>query len=356
MIDLQAFSDEMTKIAASKWRRLLRAGKLGVEEIGQLTGSGLRNVTKEVEGLERGTHAVAKSHRIPILQYSGPGAKEEAVKALKSGDIREAIKKGLSAVEGAVAKNQAAAGGGAASRAGVIFIDNTPGTPLTVGLKGEDARAAMAFAKRHELMEALGTRKTLKSLLSPAGLLGLKKIPLHGWNVPASKEYMKRAPKKVLEEVMPRLQAQQEAMDQMAEGLQQFTATQIAPMGAVAKVVKRLGQKARGLPGARKLESVGARVENTIKTYPERLDKILSVNKPLSDGRISLGQHVSPMPVVEESRHLSMMPKALQDHMKKIRERGESPLLRRLGIEYGNEPTKSQQKAVMKAWEAGKLK
>jgi len=170
---LDGFFGELEKIAAAKWRTMLRLGELGPAEIARLQNASrpgnqgkLLDYAREIAGLERGNTALSKAVGIPIQGVSARQALKDVV-----GGVRKAVKgepKPFSELRHQVLGGMLARMGGGARNVpglGRVYVQKGVGH-IGKGLKGQDSRAMTAAASRHELDEVRAGRKWSDRFLS----------------------------------------------------------------------------------------------------------------------------------------------------------------------------------------------
>lgn len=203
---LIGFSDEFEKLAAPRWKKMLRAGKL--DEVHKnilrrlrvsdpamesLRGSGMvreraahaadpkvfrkafqqstgqvpstaLNYSKEIAGLERGSEAIAKKKGIRIIEGSFPKAMRQADRAreaLRKGDLRGVTSHGKAALTEGIGSLSTVGGGGLAIPFGkkptILLNPLTNAIAVSAGaIPGTRARKGiLAVTKRHEVNEQL---------------------------------------------------------------------------------------------------------------------------------------------------------------------------------------------------------
>lgn len=365
----RAFSDELEKIAASKWRKMLRAGSLGADDVARLQnaerrgGGKLLDYGREVRGIDTGTDELIRKHKIPFHTVDH-AAEAEAKAALKKGDLKTAVRRGLDARKSKKVKKITDKYGGGASLRGKVYYD-PEGSALLNKARAEAAeqgrtlspteeQAHRAILKRHEIRETLEGRRILGKELNPraaAESMAMLRTPGRiGWKVPGTQEISKTAPQSMQDAAAAARTRGKKIQEAVRQGMDP-TADSAVRAG---KAIERAGQKAQdmGLPLSMqtggKMQSIGARLQSGARGQKEYYKKVV---EPLPAGAVSVGQHGSPMPVIEESMNMQMMPPSVQEQWKWGRDLGESPLLAQHGVNYGTAPTPQQRRQAMKAWE-----
>lgn len=302
MISTYSFFDELDKIAASKWRAMLRAGKLTSGAVSKLKaaprpgGGALLDTAREVAGLETGTTNIAKRLGANLHTVTSDSVKENLRGALTSPEARGRLGHDLMGL--AVAP----AGGGAAAVPAMNTAYFTP--QLSMVQAGSKDPALTALLRRHEVDELRAARRARQTGVGKVFTVGI-------------------APETPAQKI---LAAQQ--------GLQRRL------YGGAAGIAERV-QGAGLLPKP---------IRQTAKTVAEQARALESAQpKP---GTVMAGRHMSPFPVLQESGHTAFLPENVAETMYPFR-RGENEMLGRFGFHYGVAPGETQQ--ILRAHERGRL-
>ena len=378
----QALVDEIEKIAASKWRQMLRAGGIGAEDVARLQsarrpgGGALLDYAREIAGVDTGTRALARKYKIPFFERDPSATRESALQALRQGNLREAARTGAKALEGKAVQKATRHTGGGLSLGGVVAVDpNNAAVRIArdqaaargAQLSQQDIDAMNAMVRRHEVREAVEIKKRLFPQLKPKALLEqaalLRKPKRVGWIVPSADPTadlssiqdpaMRDKVRQYIRLTREKNKALRAQHMQGAKAVVDVNKSMADVGGRVGKRISDIGRKAKakGIPMAGRVQSAGSKMQANAAYSPEFARKHMEASAPASaTGAATIGQHLSPAPVLEESYLSPMMPGAAQRSMRSMRELGEVPLLKRYGIEYGVAPTPQQTRRVMSEW------
>lgn len=344
-----AWADEFEKLAAPRWKQILRAGGLGAEELGKLTKADLLNYGKEVTGLERGTEALIKKHNLPPVYtpLSEEGKKQlltsiaDKAKRLKASEALKDARTYLS------------------SR----LSELTPGMSTPIGTHvnpkllhsafgSEEAsplgrRAIEAITMRHEADEALARKKFYSKVLTPKRMLessiGAKPLPAGGWAFGGG----------VPTELPPDMKSYMEFAQGLVTG--QAKAARVKGQSR-GRILKRM----HSVPVVgRKLHALGQQMETSAPLIERRaLSSIPSRRLELaSKGQAMTGMHINPDVITRESSHVATMPPEAQEAFSRIRGRAgaEQEHLGPYGFRYGTATPPKIRRAIMKAFERGEI-
>lgn len=365
---LIGFSDEFEKLAAPRWKKMLRAGKL--DEVHKnilrrlrvsdpamesLRGSGMvreraahaadpkvfrkafqqstgqvpstaLNYSKEIAGLERGSEAIAKKKGIRIIEGSFPKAMRQADRAreaLRKGDLRGVTSHGKAALTEGIGSLSTVGGGGLAIPFGkkptILLNPLTNAIAVSAGaIPGTRARKGiLAVTKRHEVNEQLAgaAQKATGGRTS-------------GW-------YITRPPSGDLEEAMSK---------DLAEKAIPY-----------ARVVERLGQGAGAVESAasKHVPLVGKLISHGASKVKQKSQDILKIVNKLKT-ELPAGKHMSPDVIMRESKDVATMPSRVQSAFRKLRNPAE---MRMMGnrFEYGTAPSRSVRKQIMGGFNRGEI-
>ena len=334
-IQAEAQTAEFLKIAASKWREMMRAGELGAEEIAKLRKArrpapapfreygiqdvaAMENVTprkamelrktpgehgplldyaREVGGLEEGTQELAKRMGTTIEEIGMPQIRAGLRLAAK-GEVRPLLK---TLGQGAAAQ----AGGGYLTVPVLNRVMTTPGmSPVTRGLKKGPSVGADVLARRHEIDELRTAQKAMeqaaKKGTNPRLFIVGRDPETLGERMTAKVQDLQRKGAKELERRAPEVRDEKirQAMQGYAAGSQQF------------------------IP-----------------------------NRP---GTVMAGRHIHPEVIMRESENVAMLHPDVSKHLQSLR-KGEIQTMGPLGFEYGKAPAPGVRKGITKAFERGEM-
>lgn len=289
-----AWADELEKLAAPRWKQVLRAGGLGAEDVGRLLKGRVLDYGKEISGLERGTEAIAKKHGYTIRRANLGELKSGVKELIQKRDptrLKQTARTGILGAQG---------GGGLAvgELSGPTAYMATGLSPVTKGLKGEARRGAEALLTRHEIDELRVAERAAR------------KGPL-----PERRFVPGRAPETLGERAsVTSLDAQRRLLD------------------LAQKHAPRFKQGLR--------ESVEGAVQAGTSGLPARR------------GVLPTGMHFSPDVVARESRNVATLPPAVQQAMTPFR-RGEVQTMK--GFRYGQEMDPRARRQVLKSFARGEI-
>ena len=290
---LEGLLDELEKVSASRWREMLRLGRISAEGVKRLESAKLRrgggallDRAREVRGIDKGTEELARKMGVGIEMVSGKKALRRGIAA-----VRAPTEKNVDALKAQLAGHVVARQGGGAAAVPIVdkvFVQQSGGAAAR-GLAKKDLPHLQAILKRHEIDEMRAARR--------AGADG--KMFVVG-----------RRPRTLIERASVR-----------------------------ATDAQRAGVEALG----RRFERSGSRVGQAAmagasKALPPR-------------GKILAGRHMSPFPVLQEGQHYPMISPAVKKHMRQFRQ-GE---METLPYEYGSAVTKSDARRIEKAFKGGWL-
>jgi hypothetical protein len=166
LVKAGSFFKEKEK-SASRWKQLLRAGKIDSQDVRRLVNSGVLNFDKEIAGLEAGSTAIAKKHDIGLNRVN--------LKDLVTG--QNSVDKTLKNIN--VISNAASRGGFATSQPNPIIpvfslnkslfpaeynVHVVPEvSPLLKGVSDDQTkRGVIALATRHEVNEAKAAQNSAR--------------------------------------------------------------------------------------------------------------------------------------------------------------------------------------------------
>ena len=328
MLPTHAFFDEFDKIAASKWREMLRAGGISSGGAGKLRGalrpgigpvrSGevlhggpLLDYGREAAGIESGTQNILQRLKAKMHTFSPREAVSQVPGAiLNKPGAREALK------NQAMAVGIGSMGGGYAAVPALNEAFTSPATSiLTRGTKGDVRKGVDVLARRHEADE-------LRAVAH-----GIAQKDVHPFRVARS--------------------SQGTLKDRI------MTTQSDAARGLLEKA-QEWGKKLRGsnisspswAPGlGKKVQDVGKGLEGGAATGKTALPP---------KGKILSGQHMSPFPVLQEGMHSPMLDPGVARKMRPFRQ-GEIETLGPMGYQHGVATPPSVARGIQKANLQGKF-
>lgn len=298
MINYNSFADEISKIAAARWKRVLRAGGLDTGDKGRLLRSGVLDFGKEISGLERGTEELAKKRGFTIRRAGGKELKEGVRGLIKEKDpkkLLETAQTGLVAARG---------GGYAAMPAASTAYVSPRFSPLRAGKGNEEAQRALeALATRHEIDELITGQEALRG--------GATRIFVPG-----------RAPKGLREKMTVKsLDAQRKLLDLAEKKVPDMLPPE--SQEEARTIMEAVGQVGRGV-------------------------------LPVKPGVLPAGRHMSPEVILRESKNVATLPAGTADAMRAFRE-GEMQTMGPLGFQYGQESPAGTRRQILKAFGRGEI-
>ena len=163
-------NDTFEKLASSKWRALLRAGKLSEESVAKLRRKGLLNYGKESMGIEKGNVNLLKKLRIKDVTperepfFSKPMAVEDILKVVK-GDIGKALRLYGDQIQTPISRVNFSPSGRPGQR--ILNMSNFNRVADLMDPKGKNWPTILPIIKRHEIDEIRYMMKMPELLKSP---------------------------------------------------------------------------------------------------------------------------------------------------------------------------------------------
>lgn len=159
---ISSMTDELKKIAAPRWKVLMRQGQLDPSDVSRLTGANVLDYGREIAGLRKGTEEIARKKGIKVNVADWAGLKsgiQDWRAGRGTGKLKDVLRTGAMAAQG---------GGGLALPAtNEVFL--APGISRLLmakgrGVKGKSREGLDALIARHEIDEIGSGRKMLENL------------------------------------------------------------------------------------------------------------------------------------------------------------------------------------------------
>jgi len=297
----KAAGEGMEKAALAAWKRVLRAGQLGAEDVSRLLQHGVLDYGKETRGIHRGLQGLAERHGVDRLQPSvrelggelgkklmgQPSRAKEVGEQLRLARMGEGYMSGVRPVTINV--------GGAPLVVGhrPVTIEAPSVSPMLRDVGGQSRESLDALLRSHEMDEAVIKGQAL----SRTGSLG--------------KDWV------------------------------------------VEKPVEGLKERVEGAYLHRMRPQIAQLAEEGVALGPFSSSALLRA-LPKKKGHVVRGVHQSPEVLMRESTRLATLPPEVRERMLKLRT-GEVETLSPFGFVYGQTPTPGTRKRILKAFEAGEI-
>jgi hypothetical protein len=315
-----AWADEFEKIAAPRWKQLMRMGKITPDLERRLVKGKVLDYAKEISGLNRGSDALAKRYGIKIKEVDPQAlgrevtGLKESLRKLKPGQAISHAKNVAEEAPGFLA--QLSGGGFAlpltntaylAPKANVIrhSIPSTSESTLA-------PEAVKAITKRHEVRELIEAAR--QKARGGRGYWAITRKPQGAEEQALAKMFGDNPVQKVLR-----------GGHSIAERV----------LGGASKA-------SRGIHGG-----VSKRLQD-LQTKVRQSRKAITIPK----GELPIGKHYDPNVIMDESANIATMPVGARQAFKKLRTSpgAESSVLAPHNFQYGTAPSKKVRRSIMRAF------
>ena len=315
-----AWADEFEKVAAPRWKQLMRMGEITPALERRLVKGKVLDYAKEISGLDRGSEALAKRHGIKIKEVDPQAigrevtGLKESLRKLKPGQAISHAKNVAEEAPGVLA--QFTGGGFAlpltntaylAPKANMIrhSIPATSGSTLA-------PEAVKAITKRHEVRELIEAARQKAR--------GGRRY----WTIT-------RKPQGAEEQALAKMISDNPVQRVLRGG-----------HSIAERVLGGASKASRGIHGG-----VSKRLQD-LQTKVRQSRKAIVAPK----GEVLLGKHLDPNVIMDESANIATMPVGARQAFKKLRTNpgAENSVLAPHNFQYGTAPSKKVRRNIMKAF------